>query len=258
MNIDIANRLYEYRRKHSLSQEQLAEQIGVSRQAVSKWERAESSPDTDNLIELAKLYGCTLDELLYTDEPTRRDPAEEKSSKDYVNIGLGGIHIKDGNDEVHLSFKDGIRIVSSDDEEVHVSMRDGVKVKVNGEMEYDSDEWAENVRKRWFLHLPVGLLAGIAYVFMGVLWNLWHPGWMIFLAVPVVYGVIEMFFAKGARNKLETFPIWWLAFLVFFYLGFWWGLFHPGWLVFLAAGGYEALIKIVPRSKKDDFGVGIE
>ncbi|MCL2532307.1 MAG: helix-turn-helix transcriptional regulator [Oscillospiraceae bacterium] len=251
MNIDIANRLYEYRRKHSLSQEQLAEQIGVSRQAVSKWERAESSPDTDNLIELAKLYGCTLDELLYTDEPTRRDPADEKPAGDYVNIGLGGIHIKDGDEEVHISLKHGIHVTDGD-EEVHVSLRDGVKVKVNGEMEYDSDEWAENVRKRWFLHLPVGLLAGIAYVFMGVLGGWWHPGWLIFLCVPIVYGLIEVFFAKGARNKLETVPIWWLASLLFFYLGFWWGMWHPGWLVWLAAGGYEALIKIVPRTKPEE------
>ena len=69
MNIDIANRLYEMRKKNNLSQEELAEKIGVSRQAVSKWERAEASPDTDNLILLAKLYSISMDELLSTEEP---------------------------------------------------------------------------------------------------------------------------------------------------------------------------------------------
>ncbi|MBR2431582.1 MAG: helix-turn-helix transcriptional regulator, partial [Clostridia bacterium] len=64
MNIETANRLYQYRKSNNLSQEELAERIGVSRQAVSKWERAEASPDTDNLIMLAKIYGVTLDELL--------------------------------------------------------------------------------------------------------------------------------------------------------------------------------------------------
>jgi chromate transport protein ChrA len=76
---------------------------------------------------------------------------------------------------------------------------------------------------------------------------------MFFLCVPVVYGIIEVFFAKGLRNKLETFPIWWLAILTFLYLGFWWGLFHPGWLVWLGALAYESLIKIVPRKKNDEF-----
>ena len=64
MNIETANRLYEYRKSMGLSQEELAAKIGVSRQAVSKWERAEASPDTDNLIELSKVYGVTLDEML--------------------------------------------------------------------------------------------------------------------------------------------------------------------------------------------------
>lgn len=64
MNLEIANRLVALRRERGLSQEDLAARLGVSRQAISKWERAESSPDTDNLIALARLYGISLDELL--------------------------------------------------------------------------------------------------------------------------------------------------------------------------------------------------
>lgn len=64
MNIEIANRLADLRKQHGLSQEELADKLGVSRQAVSKWECGESSPDTDNLIALADIYGISLDELL--------------------------------------------------------------------------------------------------------------------------------------------------------------------------------------------------
>ncbi|MBP2656034.1 MAG: hypothetical protein H6Q73_3603, partial [Firmicutes bacterium] len=64
MNIEIANRLVNLRKNSGLSQEALAEKLGISRQAVSKWERAEASPDTDNLILLAKIYKISLDELL--------------------------------------------------------------------------------------------------------------------------------------------------------------------------------------------------
>ena len=64
MNLEIANRLVALRRERGLSQEDLAARLGVSRQAISKWERAESSPDTDNLIALARLYGVSLDALL--------------------------------------------------------------------------------------------------------------------------------------------------------------------------------------------------
>ena len=63
MNIEIANRLVELRKQKGLSQEELADKLGISRQAVSKWERAEAGPDVDNAIRLSRLYGVSLDEL---------------------------------------------------------------------------------------------------------------------------------------------------------------------------------------------------
>ena len=63
MNVETAQRLADLRRSKGFNQEGLA-RLGLSRRAVSKWERAESSPDTENLISLAKLYGVSLDELL--------------------------------------------------------------------------------------------------------------------------------------------------------------------------------------------------
>ena len=86
MNIEIANRLLEYRKKSGLSQEELAEKLDISRQSVSKWERAEASPDTDNLIELAKIYGVTMDDLLNVDKPInfKEEPVEHVASKGYV------------------------------------------------------------------------------------------------------------------------------------------------------------------------------
>lgn len=75
MNIAFANRLVELRKNRGFSQEELASRLGVSRQAVSKWERAESSPDTDNLICLARVYGVSLDELLLFEPQPQEPPA---------------------------------------------------------------------------------------------------------------------------------------------------------------------------------------
>ncbi len=52
------------RAKRGLSQEKLAELVGVSRQAVSKWEVGDAVPDTDKLVPLARALGITTDELL--------------------------------------------------------------------------------------------------------------------------------------------------------------------------------------------------
>lgn len=77
MNIDTAKRLADRRKRAGFSQEALALELGVSRQAVSKWERSESSPDTDNLIALAQLYGVSLDDLLYKDVEDDSESASE-------------------------------------------------------------------------------------------------------------------------------------------------------------------------------------
>lgn len=61
-----------YRRDRKLSQEELAAQVGVSRQAVSKWELAEASPDVGKLLALAKAFGVTTDHLLNEDEEPER------------------------------------------------------------------------------------------------------------------------------------------------------------------------------------------
>ncbi len=56
--------LKSHRTARHMSQEFLAEQLGVTRQAVSKWESGTSEPSTANLLALAKLYGISLDELV--------------------------------------------------------------------------------------------------------------------------------------------------------------------------------------------------
>lgn len=60
----LSEKLREYRTRCKMSQEFVAEAVGVSRQAVSKWENGLSDPSTANLIALAKLYGISPEELL--------------------------------------------------------------------------------------------------------------------------------------------------------------------------------------------------
>ena len=68
----LCEKLIDLRRKAGLSQEQMAQQLDVSRQAVSKWETGESLPDTNKLLAIGRLLGVTVDYLL-DDEQT--DPA---------------------------------------------------------------------------------------------------------------------------------------------------------------------------------------
>jgi len=62
--MNLSEKIYSLRKQNNLSQEQLAEQLGVSRQAVSKWEAGQAVPDVDKIINISELFGVTTDYLL--------------------------------------------------------------------------------------------------------------------------------------------------------------------------------------------------
>ena len=62
--MEFQNRLYDLRKRSGLSQEELANLVGVTRQAVQKWEAGTSRPDMDNLTALARYFNVTLDWLI--------------------------------------------------------------------------------------------------------------------------------------------------------------------------------------------------
>lgn len=91
----IGNKLLELRKKKGLSQEEAAEQLGVSRQTISKWETYQSTPDFDKLSLICTLYNITADELINgikKEEEKREEIKEsikENKKKKALGIGLG-------------------------------------------------------------------------------------------------------------------------------------------------------------------------
>lgn len=257
MNIEIANRLVELRKKHGLSQEELANKLGISRQAVSKWERAESSPDTDNLICLAKLYGVSLDELLDCDkdideiaEEKRKDEKEKRKEgtvyrdkNTTVKIENGAIHIVDGDEEVTISGLDGITIDSSEGK-FHFGKNNKSNVTING---------GKNILNT--LDTIYILLVLTSYILLGCfIPSTWGVAWVLFLTIPVVSSLFKAI--KKKRIKDFSYP----TFVTFIYLGLgmlttvypetfnfsWW---HPGWVIFITIVIWYEAIKLFTPNK---------
>ena len=80
--MSMANRLQHLRKKHHLSQEQVAELVNTTRQTVSQWENEKSVPSLENLNILARHYGVTLDYLVNGEEPPCSTPEESASTPD--------------------------------------------------------------------------------------------------------------------------------------------------------------------------------
>ena len=82
MNSNFAENLRRIRKENNLSQEQLADKLGVSRQSVSKWESQQAYPEMDKVIQLCNMFNLNIDELLNKDI---KEVREEKESKNRVN-----------------------------------------------------------------------------------------------------------------------------------------------------------------------------
>ena len=76
--MSFAERILYCRKKAMLSQEELASKLGVSRQAVSKWETGESIPDMNNLAALAEIFDVSLDWLIKGEEEKRQESREKR------------------------------------------------------------------------------------------------------------------------------------------------------------------------------------
>ncbi|MBQ2954187.1 MAG: helix-turn-helix transcriptional regulator [Clostridia bacterium] len=208
MTIESANHLAELRRAHGLSQEDLAEQLGVSRQAVSKWERAESSPDTDNLIALAQLYGVTLDELLGLRLPPET-PAPETAAPEAAIPEAAPAEAPDPDDPLPEG-----------------SYYEHLAQKAAREAE-EAARQAEQERHRRRARFPYPLFVTIAYLVLGIYFHMWHPGWIIFLTIPLYY-LPE---SERAPLRLLGNPV--MVTIIYLLLGTMCNLWHPGWLIFL-------------------------
>ncbi|HKM33915.1 MAG TPA: helix-turn-helix domain-containing protein [Lachnospiraceae bacterium] len=267
MNIEIANRLVNLRKQNNLSQEALAEKLGISRQAVSKWERAEASPDTDNLILLSRLYGVSLDQLLQTvDEIPAAEPEEsdseetkekEAESKDtsgentstnneytnqkgdntFVHIGKDGIHVLDGEEQVHINWK-GVHVNDKNGDSVKVGW-DGIHIKEDGQDVF----WKEEKKDYRFepkLRFPVGMIIVVVYLVFGIAYHAWHPGWLLLLLIPIFESLITAIQKRNANRF--AYPI--VAILFFLAYGIFTGDWI-GWVALLTIPIYYSLVSYI-------------
>lgn len=93
--MNLADRIQSLRKAKGISQEQLADQIGVSRQSVSKWESEQSTPDLDKIILLSDFFDVTTDYLLKGIEPVKdhRDKSKDLTSKIFYIVSTAFIFI---------------------------------------------------------------------------------------------------------------------------------------------------------------------
>lgn len=114
--MDFGNKLKEMRTNQGLSQEQLAEKIGVSRQAITKWETNRGLPDVENMVILAEIFKMTLDELVLQGKKLQEKKAMLFASETVYDIDCQK-HF-----DINMGSVRKIMIHSGDDEKIHIKL----------------------------------------------------------------------------------------------------------------------------------------
>lgn len=226
MNIEIADRLQKLRKEKGYSQETLADALGISRQAVSKWERAEASPDTDNLILLARLYDMSLDDLLSTDE----------STEDIVEVN------KDRNSESISLTDDEGQTVKLEGDSIKFINPDGTEEKLN--------------KKALAIKSAIGgsivLATIIGFLVWGLVFDGFYVSWVLFVLMPAVMSIIECI----SKKQISEFAYPLLITAIYLFLGMEFGLWHPYWFLFITIPAFYMITgpidKYVFKTKKDE------
>ena len=158
MNIETANRLVSLRKQYNFSQDELAERLGVTRQAISRWERGEASPETDNLIGLSKIYGVSVDSLLALENGAGSPPVGRAREQPLQSAG-----------------------------------------KPEPAAAETVDKGPDNVFANRLVHAYPAIVT-LIYLILGFGFQLWHPGWILFLTIPIVYALFGIN-EKQTRDK---------------------------------------------------------
>lgn len=230
MNIEIANRLLELRKKSGLSQDELASKLGISRQSVSKWERAEASPDTDNLICLAKIYGVSLDDLLSSDQTVDEIATEKKESAEEIKKDNNVISLTDDEGQT-LKIENGhIRCFNADGTEEHFNKKQKLIVSI--------------------IDLIILSLTFVAYFVWSLVFNAWEVSWVVWVLMPAVMSIAEAI----AQKKPSKFVYPCLIAAIYLFLGMQYNLWHPYWFLFITIPFYYMICDLIEKicGKDDD------
>lgn len=203
--MNISERLFNLRKNKNLSQEELANILGVSRQTISKWETGESTPDFDKIIPICEFYGITSDELLSGKKDIVEAKKEDNRNKFARNMAIAiGLYIISVvfvvvADEIFNQEIIGIAlffIVNA----IATSLIVYSSIKYKSEKENEKEEKNENPIVSQVCGI-IALVGVITYLIISFLTGAWHISWIIFIIMGLCCAIAKLIFSLKEENN---------------------------------------------------------
>ncbi len=235
--------LYELRKEKRMTQAELANALGVSNKAVSKWELGEAMPETSLLLPLSRIFDVTVDELL---AGKRNDiKASEKNHE-----GIDEEIKEEAKESTQFNFKNHLFSQEREDEK-----KETIYDIISG-----------------IVCTAIFLIGTAAYLVLGLTKVLWHPYWVIFPCCAFLCGIVGIIFNLcDSEKRAEKFKqgenpytggicgiIILVCLSIYLPLGAFLNLWHPCWIIvvigaFLCAFvGSIGIIGVYKNKKKNE------
>ena len=211
----IGEKIYSLRKKHNLSQEELANELNVSRQTVSKWEVGESCPDFDKIVPLCELFGISTEELLRDKKIEEKKEEKHEKKVDIVKAVLICIAI----------FFYFLAVISTIVLEEVVHLNDGLVASsflmlsaigtiiliftflTRRSKKESRVEKIEEEKKNPMLRPVISIFSLVTtcvYLLVSFITMAWHITWIIWIVYAIGVEVIKLIFSlKGVNSNEE-------------------------------------------------------
>lgn len=209
--MSIGERLVSLRKSKNLSQEQVADEINVTRQTISKWETDQSMPDLDKVIPLCELYGITADELLSGKiESSENNPEgknieeREMRKKRSFGIGIGVLLYFVAVAWIMISIPVLMMnpIVGSAIFLLICGVATFVIIFSCNSYKVEKPEKQENKVAKIIKEI-VAIITSILYFVISFITFAWHITWIIWIAYGLIATIIDLIFQLKEDNNEE-------------------------------------------------------
>ena len=203
----IGERLYKLRRDKNISQEELANELDVSRQTISKWETDQSTPDFDKIIPLCEYFGITSDELLTGNSNIKEAKKENVKSNFARNVAVAVM--------MYIFAVLSICLFAAQFDQpiiglsiffVFVACATGLLI-YNGiyysKESSDKKETKKNNICKQVISI-VDTIGVIVYLLVSFATMAWHITWIIFLILGVIDEIIKLLFSLKELDKEDS------------------------------------------------------
>ena len=193
----IGDRLLKLRRERNLSQEDLANELDVSRQTISKWETNQSMPDFDKIVPICKYFGITTDELLTGDKDIIEAKATTVKNNFARNIALAvTLYIVSVVALIICAAQFNEPIIGVSIFFIIIAMATGLLVYNGIYYKKESKEKKSTKEKTLLKQIDsiVAIIGLIIYLFISFMTQAWHITWIIFIIVALVNKIVELLF----------------------------------------------------------------